>query len=108
LIAAGPDIRRSGVDPATLGVNDLPRIGSILDVTPTILALLGMPVGRDMDGDAAQSFLSPELLERSPVRYVPAQTEASWFARRPKPAVAAGTVDVERIEQLRALGYLTE
>jgi hypothetical protein len=108
LIAAGPDIRRSGVDPATLGVNDLPRIGSILDVTPTILALLAMPVGRDMDGDAAQSFLSRELLERAPVRYVPAQTEASWFARRPKPAVAVGTVDLERIEQLRALGYLTE
>jgi hypothetical protein len=108
LIAAGPDVRPSGIDPAKLSADDLSRVGSILDVTPTILALLGMPVGRDMDGDVARSFLSPELLARAPVRYVPAQTEASWFARRPKPASAAGAVDVERIEQLRALGYLTE
>lgn len=108
LIAAGPDIRRSVADPANLGADDLPRVGSILDVTPTILALLGMPVGRDMDGDVARTLLSAELLEREPVRYVPAQTEGSWFARRPKPATTAGASDVDRIEQLRALGYLTE
>jgi len=108
LVAAGPDIRRSGVDPAALEAEDLARVGSILDVTPTILALLDIPIGRDMDGDVASALLSPQLLERQPIRYVPTHTERTWFARRPKPVVATGAADNERIEQLRALGYLTE
>ena len=108
VVATGPDIRRSGIDPATIAASDVPRVGSILDVTPTLLALLDIPVGRDMDGDVARELLSPELLDRQPVRYVAAHTERSWFDRRPKTATAVGASDLERIEQLRSLGYLTE
>lgn len=108
LIAAGPDFRRSGVDVAQLGPKDLSRVGSILDVTPTILALLGLPVGRDMDGDVMRSLFLPALLVRQPVRYVRAHTEGSWFDRRPKPPIFPEVGDTERLEQLRALGYLSE
>jgi len=108
LIATGPDFRRSGADATRLHAKDLWRVGSILDVTPTILALLGLPVGRDMDGDVMRSLFSPTLLERQPVRYVRAHTEPSWFDLRPKPQVFSGAADTERIEQLRALGYLSE
>jgi hypothetical protein len=69
--------------------------------------LLGIPIGRDMDGDAIRELLTEELLERQPVRYVSAHTEPGWFARRPK-ATLADDGAAERIEQLRALGYLTE
>lgn len=106
LIAAGPDIRESGRDPAGITTADLERVGSILDVTPTMLALLNVPIGRDMDGDVAKALLTADLLERQPVRYVPAQTEPGWFEHRPKRP--AQNDDTERIEQLRALGYLTE
>jgi hypothetical protein len=107
VIAAGPDIRKSRRDSATVGADDIERLGSILDVTPTILALLGIPIGRDMDGDVARALLTNELLARQPIRYVSAHTERGWFEDRPKPTVADDDAP-ERIEQLRALGYLTE
>jgi len=107
VIAAGPDIRPSGRDVSSLSTDELERIGSILDVTPTILALLGMPIGRDMDGDAARSLLTNEFLEHHPIRYVRAYTEPDWFVDRPKSPVEEPD-SAERIEQLRALGYLTE
>jgi hypothetical protein len=78
-----------------------------LDVTPTLLALLGEPVGRDMDGDVALSLLSREFESRHTIRYVPAHTEDGWFDHRPKIAAADDGAS-ERIEQLRALGYLVE
>ena len=107
LIAAGPDIRKSERAATAVGAGDVERIGSILDVTPTMLTLLGIPIGRDMDGDVIRTLLTEELLERRPVRYVSAHTERGWFDNRPKPAVADDNAS-ERIEQLRALGYLTE
>ncbi|MGH2667580.1 MAG: hypothetical protein ACRDH5_00390, partial [bacterium] len=38
----------------------LPERGSIVDVAPTVLYFLGLPVGRDMDG-----FARTDLFERS-------------------------------------------
>lgn len=103
-LAAGPDVRSAG--PIAANARP-PNLGSVLDVTPTLLALLGVPVGRDMDGKPITSLLQPAFLESHPVREVARHTGADWYARRPKPAVddpGAG----ERIEQLRALGYLAD
>jgi predicted AlkP superfamily phosphohydrolase/phosphomutase len=44
--------------------------GSILDVTPTVLALLGMPVGRDMDGRVLIEAILPEFLKKTPITYI--------------------------------------
>ena len=45
--------------------------GSIVDVTPTILYFLGLPVGRDMDGYARTDiFTRPFTVER-PVTFIP-------------------------------------
>jgi hypothetical protein len=45
--------------------------GSIVDVTPTILYFLGVPIGRDMDGYArADLFISPFMSVR-PITYIP-------------------------------------
>jgi len=45
--------------------------GSIVDVTPTILYFLGVPIGRDMDGFArADVFATPFTAER-PIAYIP-------------------------------------
>jgi predicted AlkP superfamily phosphohydrolase/phosphomutase len=45
--------------------------GSIVDVTPTILYFLGLPIGRDMDGFArADVFNAPFTAER-PITFIP-------------------------------------
>jgi arylsulfatase A-like enzyme len=105
IVAAGPDIRDGDGDPRALTRHDLATLGSVLDVTPTVLALLDLPVGRDLQGDVMSSLLSPASLERSPVHYVPRLTEPGWYDARTKPRIdSAGST--ERLEQLRSLGYL--
>jgi hypothetical protein len=43
---------------------------SVLDVTPTLLALLGMPIGRDMDGRVLTEAIVPGFLEKRPLTYI--------------------------------------
>jgi hypothetical protein len=49
------------------------RIGerSVRDVTPTILALCGLPVGEDMDGSVIEDAFEPAFLRSHPVSRVP-------------------------------------
>jgi predicted AlkP superfamily phosphohydrolase/phosphomutase len=48
------------------------RIGesSVQDVTPTILALYGLPVGDDMDGSVIKDAFVPEFLNEYPVGHI--------------------------------------
>jgi predicted AlkP superfamily phosphohydrolase/phosphomutase len=43
---------------------------TVRDITPTILALCGLPVGDDMDGAVIEDALTPEFLKRHPVRSI--------------------------------------
>jgi predicted AlkP superfamily phosphohydrolase/phosphomutase len=45
--------------------------GSILDVTPTLLYLMGLPIARDMEGRVWTEILEEELLRQSPVSVIP-------------------------------------
>jgi predicted AlkP superfamily phosphohydrolase/phosphomutase len=45
--------------------------GSIVDVTPTILYYLGLPVGRDMDGYARADLFGPALTASRPITFIP-------------------------------------
>jgi hypothetical protein len=45
--------------------------GSIVDVTPTILYFLGVPIGRDMDGFARADVFSPAFTAQRPIAYIP-------------------------------------
>ncbi|HXH27799.1 MAG TPA: alkaline phosphatase family protein, partial [Candidatus Polarisedimenticolia bacterium] len=49
---------------------ELPE-ASVLDITPTILALFGLPVAEDMDGRALADGLTPSFLSAHPLRYIP-------------------------------------
>lgn len=84
---------------------DLPDLCSALDVTPTLLAWFGLPVGRDMDGKVVDSLFTAESLEKLDVELVATHDDARWLASRGA-AVPASPEDAQRIEQLRALGYL--
>ena len=60
-IAAGPDI-----DPAA----NLVKIHS-MDITPTLLYALGLPVAEDFDGRARTEIFRPQFRERFPLRTIP-------------------------------------
>jgi predicted AlkP superfamily phosphohydrolase/phosphomutase len=45
--------------------------GSIVDVTPTILYFLGLPVGRDMDGYARADIFTRAFTEERPITFIP-------------------------------------
>jgi hypothetical protein len=48
----------------------LPR-GSVVDVTPTILYYLGLPIGRDMDGYARADLFTPAFSGERPIAFIP-------------------------------------
>ncbi len=75
----------------------------VTDVTPTLLALAGMPVAEDMDGKVLTDAIEPEFLAENPVSYVPTyEDEESSGARNDE-----GRLTEDLKEQLRNLGYLS-
>ena len=44
---------------------------SLVDLAPTILYFLGLPVGRDMDGFARIDLFKPAFTSDKPVTYIP-------------------------------------
>jgi predicted AlkP superfamily phosphohydrolase/phosphomutase len=44
---------------------------SIVDIVPTVLYFLGLPIGRDMDGQARTDLFRPSLTEERPITYIP-------------------------------------
>lgn len=89
-LIAGPPIRE--------GV----RIADVceVDVTPTILYLLGLPVAEDMDGEVIVEAIDPDFLRANPVRAVP-----SYSSLRRTGAFHLED-DEETRERLKALGYI--
>ena len=75
---------------------------SVFDVTPTILYLMGLPVGRDMDGRVLVEALSPELLATRPVEWTPTHDKGR---RGGEPR--RSPVDEEILKELETLGYVS-
>ena len=46
-------------------------LGSVVDVAPTILYFLGLPVARDMDGYARTDILKPTFTTARPITFIP-------------------------------------
>jgi predicted AlkP superfamily phosphohydrolase/phosphomutase len=75
----------------------------VLDVAPTLLHLLGVPAGEDMPGRVLREALDPESPDDLPrVRTL----ETVGFLRTPDDVPVDPGGDAERMERLRALGYL--
>ena len=109
IIASGPDIPQQAtakrVDELTRA--DLPSLGSINDVTPTILALMCLPIGKDMDGRVIDRLIEPQFLTDHPVKRIATHDTRKWLATRNKNVGEIRTHDqAERLRQLRSLGYL--
>ena len=78
----------------------------VMDITPTLLALCGLPVGEDMDGRVLTEAIDPDFLNAHPVTtvetYEPAEGERDELGTEP----IESPIDDEVREQLRALGYI--
>jgi tetratricopeptide (TPR) repeat protein len=93
VIIAGPGIRR---DERIYGA-------SLIDITPTILALFGLPIGQDMDGrPLMEAFEDPPVLQRIP----------SWEDVPGEAGLHPAGLSIDRdqsqelMQQFAALGYI--
>jgi hypothetical protein len=43
----------------------------VADIAPTVLYFLGLPIGRDMDGQARTDFFTPAFTSTRPVTFIP-------------------------------------
>ena len=88
-VAAGPHIRSGArIDDAT-----------VLDVAPTVLHYLDLPVGKDMDGKVLESLFTEDLRAERKIRYVSSHEPDG-------PQRSSGDADAEA--GLEMLGYTGE
>ncbi len=76
---------------------------SILDVTPTVLAALDIPLGEDMDGRLLSAAFEPRWLEEHPVSFIGTHETGE---RTDESEPIESPVDEQVIERLKALGYI--
>jgi len=96
LIAAGGPIRRG----ATLQAG-------LLDIAPTVLAILGLPVPTDMEGRVLEEMLDPGFLAAHPVKRIDSYERLIDRKAILAAARADGEGgDEEKQELLRSLGYI--
>ncbi len=93
LIVAGPGIREGGTVSGA----------SVLDITPTLLAAVGLPAARDMDGRVLTEVFTDDYLAAHPVTMIDTY-ETGERAGGEEPIESP--VDEEIKEMLRSLGYI--
>ena len=78
---------------------------TIRDIAPTVLHLLGLPVGRDMDGKVLLEAMDPDFVRANPVRFVDSYEDGS---QQPDGSGHEQALPEEEVlqERLRALGYI--
>ena len=75
---------------------------SVLDITPTVLALLGMPIGRDMDGRVLTEVIAPSFLTETPMRTIDTYDAGLELEE----VEEDDAVSEELLARLRDLGYI--
>jgi predicted AlkP superfamily phosphohydrolase/phosphomutase/tetratricopeptide (TPR) repeat protein len=93
-IASGPGIKRG----------DTLAGGSVLDITPTILYAMGLPMASDMDGKPLMQAFTDEFRKDNPLTTIRSYMETGTTPMTPPEAPRAINKEIE--EKLRSLGYL--
>jgi len=75
---------------------------SVMDMTPTILAACGYPLGRDMDGKVLKDAFREDFFVQRPIKYIDTYDDPTWSQRTTK----IKRIDIDVEAQLKALGYL--
>jgi tetratricopeptide (TPR) repeat protein len=99
-IARGPSIRKRA--DATAPPLTCPN-ASVFDITPTLLAVLGLPVGSDMEGRVLQDIFVPGFTTPAPLA---SYEDDAWRQSRAAAATTTEGVDEAMKERLRSLGYI--
>jgi predicted AlkP superfamily phosphohydrolase/phosphomutase len=95
LLMAGPSFQKgANISGAT-----------VLDITPTILAVYGLPTAQDMDGRPIEDALLPSIAKRV-ARETKLQTYETARAKAGSQEPLRSPVDQELRERLRSLGYI--
>jgi hypothetical protein len=105
VLVADPGRSRTAA-PGVLAVRgDAARVGSVararrLDVAPTLLHWLGLPISDELEGTVVEPLLSPGAA--GPIRRVPT------YGRRRLPPVRqdVAPIDDAALDRLRSLGYI--
>jgi len=74
----------------------------LVDLAPTLLHALGVPIPNDMDGHVLTEALQPEWITSHPIRFQESQTEADG----PEPGGYTQSEEEQVKQHLRSLGYL--
>ena len=98
LLLSGPDVAG--------GLRLEAGVASTIDVTPTLLYLMGLPVGADMDGRVLQEVVRAEALDSRPVVSVPSYRSLVPERVFPAEAHSDDRYDEKTMERLRSLGYV--
>jgi predicted AlkP superfamily phosphohydrolase/phosphomutase len=77
------------------------RAPTVFDVTPTVLYLLGLPVGEDMDGRVLTEAIVPKVLTDRNIAWV-ATHDTGTRGGEPRPS----PIDDDILEELQMLGYI--
>jgi len=93
LLAAGPDIRQ--------GTND--RM-TVVDVAPTLMALLGLPISREIGGQVEEDLFTEAFRSGYEPNFVQSY-EFDWSSPDTSEEVASAE-EQEALEALQALGYI--
>jgi predicted AlkP superfamily phosphohydrolase/phosphomutase len=80
---------------------------SVLDIVPTALYILGLPVADDMDGRILKDAFTAEFQKENPFQYIQSY-EGSESIRDLSPSRQQSDKEVEKelLERLRSLGYI--
>jgi arylsulfatase A-like enzyme len=105
LVAVGPHVTADAPTSAPRTLDDLPLLGHVIDVAPTMLALMGLPVGEDMPGKPLTEVIDKDWLDETARPRIPTHDNAEWLADRGGPA-AEFPGSEERLRQLESLGYI--
>ena len=73
-----------------------------MDVTPTLLALLGMPIASDMDGQVLTEAISPDFLKQTPLTHIDTYDDDFELTKVEEDEPAPE----ELMARLRDLGYV--
>lgn len=92
IIISGPGIRKTELK------------ASVLDITPTVLYLLDLPVAQDMDGAVLNNVFERELLLDKPLQFIDSYDRI--VPRHSTKIEVDPELDEQDTEELKALGYI--
>jgi hypothetical protein len=84
------------------GIRSTDTAARVLDIAPTVLHTLGIPIAKDLQGKVVEGLFQDQSLHSHPVRFVD-----TYGPRGKSTVVRSGQpLDTEMIERLRSLGYV--